>query len=161
MPLRKNVENIKELFDKSTILKQQQKESLEVMEFVASSNNISEKMKSKILDLMIWNYTGAIKGTNGKCLVRYRSAFSMNDEKAELVHEHVYQRKKLISEIIEERKISKENISKMSACVVTKDQHKKLNSIKDKNIDGWDRYKLKRIKVFDMENRTVIVEGEN
>ncbi|WP_213806964.1 hypothetical protein [Granulicella sp. dw_53] len=65
-----------------------------------------------------------------------------------LVHEHVTERSKIISSLL---KASPEEVDaildSVVACVVTKEEHKKLNN--SKKAHGWERYRAAEIRVRD------------
>jgi hypothetical protein len=151
MPISKNVGYIREPFNIPTIGKIQRKEALRIIEVALSINDVGDNMKSKVIDLMIWNYAGAIKGAYGKYRGKYCSIKSMENEDAELIHEHVFERKQIIKKILQEGKITEKIKNIMVTCVVTKEEDNELKSLA-KNKLGWDRYKAANIKVIDMEN---------
>lgn len=97
--------------------------------------------KKELLSVCIWKITEA----DGKLKVRYWSERSLTVLPKDLCHEHVFERKELIS-----RLLSGENIDSVVknaiACMVTKDEHIALNS---SSASGWDRYKECGIRVFD------------
>lgn len=117
---------------------------------ILSSGSI-EKHKRDLLDICIWQLTEV----DGKWNTRFRSEGAQTKENWDSVqHEHVFQRRNLISRLINEEKIS-DVILDAVPCLVTPQEHKFLTSIsKDKNIDGWLRYKACGIRVFDLLTNT-------
>jgi len=66
-----------------------------------------------------------------------------------LRHEHVYPRKKLIEKIMHKcrnRDDIKKELKKITACIITKDEHSMLNNEKER----WERYIDTGIKVVDL-----------
>ena len=97
--------------------------------------------KKELLSICIWKITEA----DGKLKVRYWSEDALSASQKNLRHEHVFERKELIS-----RLLSGENVDVVVrnaiACLVTKDEHVVLSS---SGKSGWDRYMDCNIKVFD------------
>ncbi len=118
-------------------------------------------MKKKVIDSMLWNISGASEKSNGKYLIRYRSEESMGNKNASLIHEHVFQKKYLIDEIIEKNILTKEIIEKIVGCVVTDKEHKELHKKKYNNLIGWERYEKANIKVIDKLNNQPFIFPKN
>jgi len=111
-----------------------------------------EKHKKDLLDICIWHLTEI----NGKYNTRYRSEGAMNKKNwSEVQHEHVFQRKKLILRLLENNDV--ESVMRDAvACLVTKKEHQLLSSAtKGTKIDGWERYKLAGIKVYDLQEKAL------
>ncbi|MEK6880662.1 MAG: hypothetical protein AABY22_13680 [Nanoarchaeota archaeon] len=101
--------------------------------------NISEKLKKKILDNLIWKVTeinGKYEGVSywSEEALKFRGKKKIYPK--ELRHEHVWTRKYLIRELLS-GKSAKEMADKIVACIVTKYEHGLLK----KDCEGWDRYK--------------------
>ncbi len=114
-----------------------------------------EKHLKKILTEVLWMLSEA----NGKYDTRYRSSEVVRLAREEptsevkIQHEHVFPRKSVIENILNQRQallndpnLLQEILDKTVGCVVTEEEHKSLS----KTEDGWDRYK--GIKVLDMSN---------
>ncbi|MBF6650135.1 hypothetical protein [Methylobacter sp. BlB1] len=101
--------------------------------------------KKELLSTCIWKITEA----DGKLKVRYWSEGALSASSKDLRHEHVFERRELIS-----RLLSGENIDSVVndavGCLVTKDEHTVLTlSV----ASGWNRYKDCGIMVFDSEKQ--------
>lgn len=102
----------------------------------------------ELLSVLIWKYTQS----EGKYTLRFRSEKAIQEaDPKNLVHEHVVERKKLVDLFLSSRSSAKEIFETAVACVVTKEEHAKLNSL-PKEINGWDRYIAANIKVIDSRN---------
>ena len=97
--------------------------------------------KKELLSTCFWKITEA----DGKLKVRYWSEGALSAQTNNLRHEHVFERKELVS-----RLLSGENVDFVVkdaiACLVTKDEHTKLGISAE---SGWNRYKDCDLKVFD------------
>ena len=105
--------------------------------------NLYLSHKRELLSACIWKITEA----DGKKNLRYWSEGALKtDNPKELIHEHVFERKELIS-----RLLNGENIeivtSDAIACIVTKSEHKILTT---SELSGWKRYKDCNIRVYDL-----------
>jgi hypothetical protein len=102
--------------------------------------SVLAKHKRDVLDCLLWKYTEA----DGKYNTRYRShsAQMCPDElvRETLTHEHVFPKKKMISDLLEAGPNGVEAVLKNAiGCLVTKEEHKHLTAF-DADFDGWDRY---------------------
>ena len=97
--------------------------------------------KRELLSVCIWKLTEA----DGKSKVRYWSQGALEDLNQKLHHEHVHERKELIS-----RLLAGENVELVAAeavaCMVTPSEHRILTKC---SALGWDRYREASIKVYD------------
>ncbi|MES2416435.1 MAG: hypothetical protein V4504_01925 [Patescibacteria group bacterium] len=105
---------------------------------ILEARDVIEKHKKYLLDEIIWKITEV----HGKYNQRFVSECVWNDELPIL--EHVIERKKLIKQILENPYEVEKILISARTCLVTREEHKRL-----KEADGWDRYKLAQIKVFD------------
>ena len=105
--------------------------------------------KRELLDICIWKITEV----DGKYTTRYRSRKAINNiDNESIQHEHVVEKKKLITELIENPGEYRSVLDKAVACVVTKEEHISLSKVKQE-LSGWDRYKEAGIIVYDcLEN---------
>ena len=99
--------------------------------------------KRELLSVCLWKITEA----DGKLKVRYWSEGALTAAKKDLRHEHVYERKKLISRLLSGEAIESV-VSDAIACIVTKREHESL-SANEKS--GWERYVDVGIRVFDAD----------
>lgn len=114
--------------------------------------DVAEKHKKEILSILLWKTTEV----DGKWSTRYISEgvlkLNLNGKyKKGIEHEHVFTRKTLILELLENPKKSNFIIKKAIGCLVTKEEHNKLNKVK--NLEGWERYKKVNIKVYDTKSK--------
>jgi len=109
---------------------------------------IHPDMQEKVIDIMIWNITGAY----GKYQLPYISLSAKNNPDVKIIHEHVYKRKTMVKKILDAKIDLEIILDQAFGCNVTEEEHKKLNKIDKENplIDGWQRYELADIKVFDI-----------
>jgi len=99
----------------------------------------------ELLSTLIWKITEA----NGKYNLRFISEAALKENsKKYLIHEHVYKRGKLVSELLDNPEKYETILSNTIACLVTKTDHEKLSKI-DEKLNGWDRYMAAGIKVYD------------
>lgn len=100
---------------------------------------------SELLSTLIWKFTEA----NGKHKLDFMSLRAMSEtNKKNLIHEHVFERAKLVSRLLEPNAKVDTILKDAVACLVTKEDHDQLSKV-DKNLEGWDRYIAAGIDVFD------------
>lgn len=107
-------------------------------------SNIKEKLKKDIFDLLIWRVTEI----NGKYNTQYRSKMALEIKDTKLLHhEHVISRKYLKERLLKakNKKELKEIMDSILACVVLREEHKKLKN----DIEGFERYKKVGIEIVD------------
>ena len=115
--------------------------------------DLIQKHKKDLIDSCIWKITEA----DGKHNTRYRSYKSRSATKKQLrdehVHEHVFERKKLVEEILNNPNDIDKITKKAIACLVTKSEHEKLSEVSRKNpkLVGWKRYDKASIKIYDLK----------
>ncbi|MGD0796868.1 MAG: hypothetical protein ABR910_04005 [Acidobacteriaceae bacterium] len=69
-----------------------------------------------------------------------------------LIHEHVTERQKVLKRLIAAKPEEVDEIlDSIVACVVTKEEHKRLGSHSLKDLHGWDRYRAEKIRVWDRQ----------
>ena len=103
----------------------------------------------QFLSRALWKITEAeAGGRSGKLRIRYRSKESLSPTHGKLQHEHVYQQREMIEELIAHPDRVEEIVSKAIACVVTKEEHRRLHRIA-RSVDGWARYLQTGIVVVD------------
>jgi hypothetical protein len=98
------------------------------------------------LNLALWKLTEA---EAGKYQTRFRSVEPSATNRKVLRHDHVFQRKRMVDDLLEA--VSPEAVDdilkKAVGCTITKDEHTRLNQFKD--LDGWVRYQRAGITVVD------------
>ncbi len=128
----------------------------EVIKCVVCNTKVSDRHKGEVISLMIWMITER----HGKWNTRYRSekAKGMRSKDCGIRHDHVYRRKDLIDCILKDHKNISAILESAIACVVTKEEHERLNQIDKKKpyLKGWDRYKEANITVYDMQTNKVL-----
>ncbi len=120
---------------------------LQLIDFVAKSKNLHPIIRKNTLSYLLWPLT-ELK-TSLKYKTRYYSENALTTEE-DLRHEHVYTRKYLISLILNNYGEFLKIVPKIVGCTVTKSEGYILNKV-DANAQGWERYKLASIRVFDRQ----------
>ena len=110
---------------------------------ILSDKKIHSKYIKELLSILIWKITEI----HGKHNTRYIS-FGVKNNKGKPIHEHVIPRKILIEQILKSPKQTEEILNSTIGCLVTKEEHALL----DNNGNGWERYKIAKIKVYDRLN---------
>jgi len=113
---------------------------------------ILPKHRRILLDRTVW----AITQVDGKYNLRYVSKRALETkDKSKLRHEHVYPRKFIIDLLIDNPINYSDIIDDYAvACVVTKDEHTKL----DNAGDGWKRYERSGVEVYDLNEKIFFYE---
>jgi hypothetical protein len=127
--------------------------------FASAGEGLTSTQRKNLADLAVWWVTGAA----GKYSTRYRSSgvLALPDEGVwgQLVHEHVFTRRTLVTELLVAAADQLEAILRSAvACVVTKEEHRRLSPF-DKTHTGWDRYLAAGIDVYDMSDRSPFIQG--
>ena len=106
--------------------------------------NIPNQQKKPFLSRAIWLITEA----HGKYKTRYTSVRAMNCPTKKLRHEHVWPRKVLIQEMLDQPRRFKSILRRAIGCTVTIAENAKLNRVSRKNphLKGWERYRTAGIK---------------
>ncbi len=97
--------------------------------------------KKELLDVCIWKITEA----DGKYKTRYWSEGATKSEEKYWRHEHVHEKKELITRLIKGERLETV-FDDMVACTVTKEEHSLLSK---SSSQGWQRYRDANIKVYD------------
>ena len=106
--------------------------------------------KKELISVCIWKITEA----DGKLRTRYRSLGSLKaGSGTKLQHDHVFERKSLIQRLLNQREEVQTVLNDAIGCVVTKEEHDHLTRVsrESPDLEGWDRYKVAGIQVFDLE----------
>jgi hypothetical protein len=114
--------------------------------------DILDAHKRDVINGMLWKITEA----RGKYTTRFRSARACNINGTEkLQHEHVFPRKVLIAAIMAEPARARELLQSAVACVVTVEEHRRLNEAtrKDPQLRGWGRYSAAGITIIDTDKQ--------
>lgn len=107
--------------------------------------------KKELLSVCLWKITEA----DGKLKVRYWSEGALINPEGKLQHEHVNERKRLITRLLDGESVESV-IADVIACIVTQEEHKLLTAQKS---DGWDRYRGSNIGVFDIKDQIWIINS--
>ncbi len=129
--------------------KKQIEDSKTIIKMVLNLPEVDNVTKYKVIDLMLWNITGAYGKLNTKFVSE--GAITSKDEK--LQHEHVFTKKYLINRILNEPDNLDSIFELAFACIVTEKEHHKLSNVKD--VEGWSRYVNAGIKVFALDDDIV------
>lgn len=101
--------------------------------------------KKELLSICIWKITEA----DGKKKLRYWSEGAVDNKSSKLQHEHVHERKELISRLLSGEAVELV-VADAVACMVTKEEHYKLRVSRKL---GWKRYKESDIRVYDAKEQ--------
>lgn len=141
MPVKSKIPSIRKKYsEKETALSIIESAASAVRQILAMEDVI-EKHKREMLSDMIWKISEA----NGRWNTRYFSEGVLKDDDAKLQHEHVVTRKQIIDQLLENPEKYKTILKQVTACVVTTDEHQRLNNSES----GWERYKQSGIRVWD------------
>jgi hypothetical protein len=120
----------------------------QLAQIVLRSSALLPRHKKKSLSEVQW----LISLVDGKYTTRYRSkkvvdlARSYPKSSRKIQHEHVNTRKELTELILAKPKTLSALLDRVTACVVTQKEHKRLNN----SARGWARYKEAGVLVYDM-----------
>jgi hypothetical protein len=120
--------------------------AIRIAEFFAEEPGIAPEHRREFLSFAVWKYTEADYGKWGS---RFRSAGVLGSEIVSIEHEHVVPRKRIVDEILATPGETRTILSKAEGCLVTADEHKRLNQLPD-TVVGWDRYREAHVVVHDM-----------
>ena len=104
--------------------------------------------KRELISVCLWKITEA----DGKLNTRYRSERAINGANKRLLqHEHVNTRKHLIEMLLKKNELADHIENLAIGCLVTKAEHQKLTtiSLQDPTVEGWERYRLAEVRVYD------------
>jgi hypothetical protein len=102
-------------------------------------------IKKRMLVHGIWEVAVA---TGGFC-ARYRSEAVIQTVGAKIQRDHIFKKKALITELLGPNPDIEKIIERGRCCIVTTDEHRKLHDV-DESLDGWERYRVAGIVVYDM-----------
>jgi hypothetical protein len=116
----------------------------EVIAFLRDSHLPLDR-KKRMLHHAVWEVSIAL----GDSRPEFRSAgFLKQTEGTKTQREHVYKRQRIVEDILRNEEPLDAIVKRIVHCMVTKDEHEKLDDIPDKNLDGWARYRAAGIEVF-------------
>lgn len=115
---------------------------------LAAGDDVTLAHRKEFLSIAIWKYTEA----DGKYDTRYRSAASIGEPVSTLHHEHVFTRKALVAQLLEEPERCSEIMATAVGCVILREEHKKLAVAERANpeLTGWGRYSRAGVRVIDL-----------
>ena len=116
--------------------------------FAATNPRLIYRQRTRIVDGSIWLLTERTPGQKYNTRYRSRGARYVHDPKL-LAHEHVVQRKGLISRVLATTSplAIGEILDEAVGCTVLRTEHDVLNL--QKGVDGWQRYKQAGVRVYD------------
>lgn len=131
---------------KNDSLERRQKAVYLIKYLLGAKNGMFEESHIReLLSTLIWKITEV----KGKYNLDYVSLGALHEkDKKQLVHEHVYERAKLVTELLKGEKNVDQVLNCAIACLVTKKEHELLSRV-EKNLTGWDRYILAGVDVYD------------
>lgn len=126
-----------------------------LVDFAVGDSRVHPLQRKRLLDEAIWFVSERGRVAN-KFRIRHRSAEAVavqselpaSQWSKHLRHDHVVPRKVLIAELQRPGADSAAVMARISACVVTKDEHDHLAPHAE--LDGWARYAEAGIQVVDM-----------
>ncbi|HEX7769736.1 MAG TPA: hypothetical protein VF422_06880 [Dokdonella sp.] len=109
--------------------------------------------KRELLSVCIWKLT--LAEPVNKYATRFVSVAAVACASRDRVHEHVFERSRLVRALIDGRLPLDELPASAVACVVTRDEHARLAraAVEKPGIEGWDRYRAASIAVVDCARR--------
>lgn len=102
--------------------------------------------RKELLSVCLWKLSEA-EGIN-KYETRYASSASLGRPAAELAHEHVHERRRLIDDLVEGRIEANRLAELCIGCTVLRTEHAKLTALRTGAV-GWERYRQAGISVID------------
>ena len=123
--------------------------AIRLAEVIAAADGpILDPHRRRLLSTTVWKMTEA----DDKHNLRYRSRAALDAaSKSDVRHEHVIPRAVLVQRMIDEPHRVAEILSEAVACLVTKEEHRRLG-----RGSGWERYKLAGIEVVDMVDGSTV-----
>jgi hypothetical protein len=113
---------------------------------------IAMPLKRDMLDETLWQVAYATGNTQRKFMGRYRSETVITRVGQNIRRDHAYPRAMLIDELLGPSPDLEEIIKRALCCyLVTDDEHRRLNVV---HIDGWARYPIAGIVIYDMLTQT-------
>jgi hypothetical protein len=102
----------------------------------------------------LWKISEA-EGSN-KYDTRFVSASSLQHAQADLAHEHVHERAKLIRGLLDGSISINTLRDRAFACTVTREEHEVLGAV-DTSLEGWERYSAARVAVIDRTSAAWVI----
>ena len=117
---------------------------------LSARDRLREDHLKELLSVCLWKVTEAESPHKHK--TRYRSASAIACNGKGVQHDHVFERRKLVDEILRHPERSDQIALSAIGCTVTKDEHRALTlqSHRDATLDGWSRYHAAGIEVIDL-----------
>lgn len=103
----------------------------------------------EILKIAVWKYTEC----DGKYTTRFRSDGALFASGKDIHHEHVIPIRRLVDALVAEPEDVAGIMTRAIGCVVLRSEHKLLGQIEKEHpaADGWTRYQLAGITVWDLQ----------
>lgn len=107
----------------------------------------------ELLSVCLWKLT---ESESGKYRTRFRSVAALDSPRETLAHDHVYERAKLVAELIAWPERIEEIAARAVGCIVTRDEHARLTALSRARPEllGWARYAAAGLEVVDVTHRT-------
>lgn len=101
----------------------------------------------QLISICLWKYSEA----SGKWNTRYCSEGAFLNPTLKLNHEHVYERARLVGDLLADPNSVHEVLKRCVGCIVLEEEHRLLTRISRENpaLEGWARYEAAGIKVID------------
>ena len=127
-----------------------------LVKVILQSPDLSKEHRLEFVKLALWKVTEAEWGKHdlrfrskaASSMLRDHRSYKWRDK--HLRHDHVFQRKHMVDELLNASPEAVATIlNKAIGCIVTKAEHDNLRQFK--NFDGWERYRQAGIVIIDME----------
>jgi hypothetical protein len=125
---------------------------------LALRHEVRDDQLRELLSVCLWKLTEA--EPDHKHRTRFRSEAALRAHSRDLQHEHVFERGRLVEELLRHPDEVERVADLVVACTVTKAEHAALAAACRANpgLTGWDRYRAAGIRVLDvatgLEHRT-------
>lgn len=131
--------------------------ALSAIKSILAMKDVLEVHKKELLSDMVWKITERFGKFNAEYVSKEaKKILDSNKTTKEklrlLAHEHVYTRKYLMQKLLSKPNDYKNILKEAIGCVVTREEHKILSSIKD--CEGWDRY-IKSKVTYEKNSKTL------
>ena len=105
--------------------------------------------KRELLSICLWKLSEA-EGLS-KYRTRLCSQRALKAKPALLAHEHVYERKKLVAQLMADPSSLDQVLARAIGCTVTRQEHARLSAISRErpDLEGWERYRAAGVRVVD------------
>lgn len=120
-----------------------QLQAIENLIITIRDSTLTMSSKKRMLNHALWEVSHA----RGNYAPQFRSVSVVRSAVGtKIERDHVYKRKKLVQEILQQDEPLSSILSRVIHCVVTEEEHGRLTRLPE-NIDGWERYASAEVDV--------------